>query len=52
MEKNREKLGENIDLSSLVRLHEELRFDTGSDKTTLMAELVKEYEEWKKSKKS
>ena len=52
MEKNREKLGENVDLSALVRLHEELRFDTGSDKTTLMAELVKEYEEWKKSKKS
>ena len=52
MEKNREKLGENVDLSALVRLHEELRFDTGGDKTALMAELVKEYEEWKKSKES
>ena len=52
MEKNRENLGGNVDLSALVRLHEELRFDTGSDKTAVMAELVKEYEEWKKSKES
>lgn len=52
IEKNREKLGGNIDFSALVRLHEELRFDTGGDKAALMAELVKEYEEWKKSKES
>ena len=52
IEKNREKLGENVDLSALVRLHEELRFDTVGDKTAVMAELVKEYEEWKKSKES
>lgn len=52
IEKNREKLGGHIDFSALVRLHEELRFDTGGDKAALMAELVKEYEEWKKSKES
>lgn len=52
IEKNSEKLGGNIDFSALVRLHEELRFDTGGDKAALMAELVKEYEEWKKSKES
>lgn len=52
IEKNREKLGDNIDLSAFVRLHEELRFNTGSDKTALMAALMKEYEEWKKSKES
>ncbi|MBO7127110.1 transglutaminase domain-containing protein [bacterium] len=52
IEKNREKLGENIDLSAFVRLHEKLRFNTGGDKTALMAALMKEYEEWKKSKES
>ena len=52
LEKKRETLGGNIDFSALVRLHEELRFDTGGDKAALMAELVKEYEEWKKSKES
>lgn len=52
IEKNSEKLGRNIDFSALVRLHEELRFDTGGDKAALMAELVKVYEDWKKSKES
>ena len=52
IEKNREKLGENIDFSALVRLHEELRFNTGGDKTALKSELMKKYEEWKKSKES
>ncbi len=52
IEKNREKLGENIDFSAFVRLHEELRFNTGGDKTALKSELMKKYEEWKKSKES
>lgn len=52
IEKNSEKLGRNIDFSALVRLHEELRFNTGGDKAALMAELVKVYEDWKKSKES
>lgn len=52
IEKNSEELGRNIDFSALVRLHEELRFDTGGDKAALMAELVKVYEDWKKSKES
>ena len=52
IEKNKEKLGENIDFSAFVRLHEELRFNTGGDKTALKSELIKKYEEWKKSKES
>ena len=52
IEKNREKLGENIDFSAFVRLHEELRFNTGGDKTALKSELMKKYEEWKESKEN
>ena len=49
VEKNKEKLGENIDFYSFVRLHEELRFDTDADKTAVLDELLKKYEKWKNS---
>lgn len=52
IEKSRENLGENIDLSELAKLHEELRFDTGADKAAVLSELMKKYEDWKKSKES
>ena len=52
IEKNREDLGGDTDISEFAKLHEELRFDTGADKTLIMAELVKKYEEWKKSKEN
>ena len=38
-----------IDIGEIAGLHEELRFDTGADKSAVMAELVKKYEEWKNS---
>jgi len=49
VEKNKEKLGENIDFYAFVRLHEELRFDTDADKTAVLDELLKKYEKWKNS---
>ena len=49
IEKNKGKLGGNIDFSSLVRLHEELRFDTNADKTAVFEELVEKYDEWKRT---
>ena len=52
IEKNREKLGGNVDISTLAKLHEELRFDTGADKAAVLSELMKKYEDWKKSKES
>ena len=52
IEKNKENLGENIDISALAKLHEELRFDTGADKAAVLSELMKKYEDWKKSKES
>lgn len=45
IEKNKEKLG-GTDFSVLIRLHEELRFDTNADRTAVFDELVKKYEEW------
>ena len=50
IEKNRAQLTENINFSELAELHEKLRFDTDADKAAVMTELVKKYEEWKKSK--
>ena len=38
-----------IDIGELAELHEELRFDTDADKSAVMAELLKKYEEWKKT---
>ena len=49
IEKNREKLAENIDFSALIKLHEELRFDINADETATMERLIEKYEEWKKS---
>ena len=51
IEKNRDKLQSEDSFFDIAGLHERLRFDLDADKTALMAELVKEYEEWKKSKK-
>ena len=51
IDKNKEKLAENIDFSDLVRLHEELRFDTNADKTAVIDELLQKYNEWQKSLK-
>ena len=48
IEKNGERLGENIDFYASARLHEVLRFDTDADKTAVFDELEKKYEEWKK----
>ena len=40
-----------IDIGKIAELHEELRFDTGADKSAVTAELMKKYEEWKNSVK-
>ena len=40
-----------IDIGEIAKLHEELRFDTSADKSVVMAELMKKYEEWKNSDK-
>ena len=48
IEKNRDKLGGNIDFSSFVKLHEELRFDTKADKTAVFEELAEKYDEWRR----
>ncbi len=50
IEKNRDKLQSEESFFNIAVLHERLRFDLDADKTALMAELVKEFEEWKKSK--
>ena len=38
-----------IDIGELAELHEKLRFDTKADSAALMAELMKKYEDWKRS---
>ena len=38
-----------IDIGELAGLHEKLRFDTGADRSAVMAGLLKKYEEWKKA---
>jgi transglutaminase-like putative cysteine protease len=38
-----------IDIGEIAKLHEELRFDTGADRSAVMAGLLKKYEEWKKA---
>ena len=51
IEKNRDKLQSEDSFFDIAGLHERLRFDLGADKAAIMEELVKEFEEWKKSKK-
>ena len=51
IEKNRDKLQSEDSFFDIAVLHERLRFDLNADKTALMGELAKEFEEWKKSKK-
>ncbi len=38
-----------IDIGELAKLHEKLRFDTKADRAAVMSELLKKYEDWKRS---
>ena len=49
--KNRQNLGTDFDFPEFAKLHEELRFDTNADRSALMSELVKRFNEWNETLK-
>ena len=49
--KNSQNLGTDFDFSEFAKLHEELRFDTNADRSALMSELMKKFNEWNKTLK-